>query len=233
LSGSAGEAWARRAVLLDALGTLLELKPPAPRLRDELAARFGVKVSVEEAREAIAAEIAYYRAHLNDGRDGVSLAVLRERCARSMRDAFGRDVRSRLPQGGELVEALLASLRFEPFPDACEALPRLRDAGRRLVVVSNWDVSLHEVLERVGLAGLLDGIVTSAEVGLRKPAPGIFERALEVAGVAATEAVHVGDTLGEDVSGARAAGIEPILLLRGGGAGPGGVRTIASLLELA
>jgi len=45
--------------------------------------------------------------------------------------------------------------------------------------------------------------------------------------------VHVGDSLEEDVVGARAAGIEAVLLRRDGRPGPSGVRTIASLAELA
>jgi len=222
-----------RVVLLDALGTLLELKPPAPRLRRELAARFGVEVSLAEAEAAVAAEIAYYRAHLDDGRDRQSLASVRRRCALALRDALPEVARSTLPDGVEMVEALLASLRFDAFPDALETLPRLRREGRVLVVVSNWDVSLHEVLERAGFAGLLDGVVTSAEADARKPDPAIFELALSLAGASAGEAIHVGDSLVEDVGGARAAGIEPILLLRGGGSPPPGVRTISSLDELA
>ena len=222
-----------RAVLLDALGTLVELQPPAPRLRDQLAARFGAEVSLAEAEVAIAAEIGYYRAHLNEGRDADALEELRLRCARTLRDALPRPARAAVPDGTALVETLLASLHFEPFPDAVVVLPRLRAGGRRLVVVSNWDVSLHEVLERIGLAGELDAVVTSAEVGARKPDRAIFERGLELAGAPADQVIHVGDSPREDVDGARAAGIEPVLLRRDGGAGPAGVRTIASLEELA
>jgi len=114
------------------------------------------------------------------------------------------------------------------------ALRRLRAAGQRLVVVSNWDVSLHDVLGATGLAGLLDGVVCSAQVGCSKPDPAIFARALELAGVAADEAVHVGDSPEEDVAGALAAGIRPILLRRdsAGPKGPADVPTLASLREL-
>jgi putative hydrolase of the HAD superfamily len=220
------------AVLLDALGTLVALQPPAPRLRDELLARFGVTVTVDVAETAIAAEIGYYRAHLNEGRDADSLAALRLRCAAVLREALGPAVQGRVPDGSGLLDALLASLRFEPFADALEALPRWRAAGRRVVVVSNWDVSLHVVLDRVGLGGQLDAIVTSAEAGARKPDVAIFDRALRLAGVPASEAVHVGDSVAEDVAGARRAGIEAVLLLRDGSSGPDGVRTISSLLEL-
>jgi putative hydrolase of the HAD superfamily len=101
------------------------------------------------------------------------------------------------------------------------------------VVVSNWDISLHDLLARLGIAPLLDGIVTSAQLGSRKPDPAIFVRGLELAGVRPAEAIHVGDSLDEDVAGARAAAIEPVLIRRDGSSpGPPGVRTIASLSEL-
>ena len=88
-----------------------------------------------------------------------------------------------------------------------------------MVVASNWDVSLHHVLERLELAQLVDGIVTSAEVGARKPSPAVFERALALVHARPAEALHVGDSIEEDVVGARAAGIDAILLARHGGAG--------------
>src|SRR5207244_11352430 len=105
------------------------------------------------------------------------------------------------------------------------------ERGLRLVVASNWDCSLPDVLARAGLASLLDGVVTSATVGATKPDPTLFAAALEVAGCAAAEAVHVGDSLENDVAGARAAGVAPVLLDRARGSHDG-VTTIASLSEL-
>ena len=219
------------AILLDALGTLVALESPAPRLRIELLERFGLKVSEADAARAIAAEIAYYRAHLDEGRDEAALRDLRRRCAGVLRSALP-DPASRL-ELDPLVEALLASLRFSAFPDARPALESLRESGRRLVVVSNWDVSLVGVLRNLGLEPLLDAIVTSAGAGARKPSAAIFEQALDQAGVPAGDAIHVGDSLDEDVAGARTAGIEPILIHRGDGPPVAGVRTISSLSELA
>ena len=129
-------------------------------------------------------------------------------------------------------------MRFDAYPDARPALLAARAAGAggvRIVVVSNWDVSLADVLERVGLAPLLDGVVTSAAVGAAKPAPEIFAHALGVAGVDAERALHVGDTLDEDVRGAAACGIRAVLLRRGPSAGapaPDGVTTIGDLAHL-
>ena len=218
------------AILLDALGTLVALEPPAPRLRGELAARFGLEVTEPEAARAIVAEIAYYRGHLDEGRDEAGLRGLRRRCAEVLRSALPTAA-ARL-EVDPLVEALLASLRFTSFPDVRPALLAARARGQRLVVASNWDVSLVSVLRGLELEPLLDGIVTSAGAGARKPSPAIFEQALAVAGAPASGAIHVGDSLEEDVAGARAAGIEPVLIQRRGGPGVAGVRTIASLSEL-
>lgn len=228
-----------RGVLLDALGTLVGLKPPAPALRAALGTR-GVEVDDEGAAAAMAAEIAFYRAHLGAGRDAAAVAQLRRRCAAVLRDALPSHVRA---QPLEVIhESLLEALRFEAFPDVRPALQALREDGRRLVVVSNWDFSLHEVLREVALAPDLDAVVTSAEVGAAKPAGAIFAAGLARAGVSAAEALHVGDSPAEDVAGARAAGIEPVLVVRGddgfaagaSGAGsvPAGVRVIAGLGEL-
>jgi putative hydrolase of the HAD superfamily len=198
-----------RAVLLDAMGTLLTFEPPAPLLRAALLERCGVDVGEERAARAIGAEIAYYRAHLHEGRDAAGLAALRRASADAMRPALGVHV-----AGDVLTEALLESLRFHPLPGVPDALRELRGLGLRLVVVSNWDVSLHERLAETGLAPLLDGALASAEAGVAKPDPAIFERALALAGVAAAEAVHVGDSPVEDGEGARAAGIRAVLIGR-------------------
>jgi len=220
-----------RAILFDALGTLIRLEPPGPRFRDEVKRRYGLTITEDEAARAFAAEIAFYRRHLDEGRDPRSLARLREQCAGELRGALPETVTRRLPGPGELVDALLASLHFDAYPDVPGALDRYRHRGLRVVVVSNWDVSLHTVLENVGLAPGLDAVLTAAEAGVRKPAPAIFHRALGLVGAAPAEALHVGDSLEEDVAGARAAGIEPVLLHREGGRVEG-VRAVATLDDL-
>ena len=230
-----------RALLIDGLGTLVSLAPPAPALRHELAARFAVEVSEEQSGRALAAEIAFYRAHMSLGRDLDSLVALRRRCAEVMRGALPPSESLAALDVEALTDALLSALRFDAYPDARPALMAARRAGARVVVVSNWDVSLADVLERVGLAPLVDAVVTSAAVGAAKPAPAIFAHALGLAGVAAERALHVGDSLDEDVRGATACGIPAVLLRRAGHAGhaghaetpaPAGVATIGGLAEL-
>jgi putative hydrolase of the HAD superfamily len=203
-----------RAVFLDVLGTLIELEPPWISLREMVPAEIGD----ERLIAAMRVEMAYYREHAHEGRDEESLADLRERCASLVSRELGLDITA---------DQLVSAVRFSAYPDAVPALLGLRDRGLRLIAVSNWDCSLPRVLAQCGLDEMLDGTVTSAEVGAPKPDPAIFLAALELAGCEAEEALHVGDRAEEDVAGARAAGIRPLLIDR---EGPGG--DISSLEQI-
>jgi putative hydrolase of the HAD superfamily len=223
-----GEVRARGAVLLDAMGTLLRFEDPVPRLRAALRERLGIDVGHADAAAAMRAEIAYYRAHLHEGRDAPALADLRTRAAAAMLPALAPAAAAAPPEA--LTAALLDAIAFSAYPDAAPALRALRAAGLALVVVSNWDHSLHERLQETGLRPLVDGVVASAEAGAAKPQPAIFARALALAGVPAAAAWHAGDSLAEDVEGARAAGIRPVLIARDGPvATPRGVPVLAGL----
>lgn len=204
------------------------MEPPGPRLRAELGRRAGIDVGEEAAAAAFRAEMDHYVAHHLEGRDPGSLEDLRRRCAAVVRDALGLG-RVEL---GTVYDALLASLSFRAYPDAAPALRALRERGVRLVVASNWDCSLPGVLARTGLAPLLDGAVSSASVGAAKPDAALFEAALGVAGCGPARALHVGDSPERDVEGARAAGIEAVLIVRDAGGAPPGVPTIRTLGEV-
>jgi putative hydrolase of the HAD superfamily len=218
------------AVLLDGLGTLVALSPPALALVEQLRDALGVELAPADAERAFAAEIAYYRAHHHEGRDQATLADLRRRCAEALRARLPLPV-ARAISLEQLQEAMLGALRFTPYPDAVPAMRRLRARGLTLVVVSNWDLSLHGVLRDLGLAPLLDGVVTSADAGQPKPARAIFDAALALARAQPDRAVHVGDSVTDDVHGARAAGIGAVLLRReaGGAPPPADVPAITSL----
>jgi putative hydrolase of the HAD superfamily len=213
-------------VFLDALGTLVELQPPAPRLRALLTER-GFQVSLERAERGFAAEITYYLGHHLEGSDREALDELRDRCATELMrglDLPGLD-------HATAREAMLASLSFVPFADAPGALADLRSAGHRLLVVSNWDCSLPDWLGPAGLLEHVEAVVSSGATGVAKPDPGIFERALALARVEPGEAVHVGDSMDNDVAGARAVGLRAILVARDGPP-PDGVEAVRSLSEL-
>jgi putative hydrolase of the HAD superfamily len=210
-----------RLVTLDALGTLVELEDPYGRLAEQLS------IPRDRARSALRAEMAYYREHHDIASDADGLARLRDACTEVLRDALGGSPLSH----EELLAALLEALRFQPYPEVPGVLRDLRARGTFLVVVSNWDVSLHDVLERTGLRPLLDGVLTSAEMGEPKPGGAMFRAALELAGAAPHEALHVGDSVEHDVAGALAMGMRALLVDRDGSAGdvPPDVRVVRTL----
>ncbi len=241
-----------RVVLLDALGTLLELEPPGPRLVEVLQEDHGIELSLADAAKAFAKEIGYYHAHHLEGHGPPSLAGLRRRCAEVLHTALPARAAEAI-EVPELEQAMLGALRFNVYADVPEVLATLNAHGVRVVVVSNWDAALPRVLRDAGVAlgagglgdvgsgglgraGWVDGVVTSAAVGAAKPDPRVFHAALALAGVSARRALHVGDSLEHDVAGARAAGVAAVWLCRGEPPAqartPAGVPRIASLAEL-
>ncbi len=119
-----------------------------------------------------------------------------------------------------LAPRLLARMRSVPtqrlwsevLPGVPAALESLRGNGLRLVVVSNSDGTAEDGMVEVGLRPLVDAVVDSAVFGVEKPDRRIFEHALDLGGVRAADAIHVGDLHAADVVGAIGAGIHPVLL---------------------
>ena len=106
---------------------------------------------------------------------------------------------------------------WEHLPEAVPGvLARLRDAGLRLVVVSNANGTLHAKFRRLGLDQYFACILDSCDEGVEKPDPALFRIALERSGANAATTIHVGDLYQIDVVGARAAGIRGVLLDEGG-----------------
>jgi putative hydrolase of the HAD superfamily len=97
-------------------------------------------------------------------------------------------------------------------PEALPAIRRLKSAGLVTGVVSNSNGWARSLLDGAGLGDALDFVIDSSVVGIEKPDPKIFHLGLERAGVAAHEAVYIGDLYSVDVLGSRAAGLGAILL---------------------
>lgn len=153
----------------------------------------------------------------------------REEADHRVRPLEGRLLRIFRPAeaGPELVEALCRAFMKPIFDlgriydDSVTALKRLRARGLKLGVVSNapWGCPAalcHEEAERLGLPDLVDAVVFCTDVGLRKPAAGIFEFILARLGVSAQEALFVGDHPLWDLEGPRELGMAAVLLDRTG-----------------
>ena len=109
---------------------------------------------------------------------------------------------------------LNASLKFVLFDDVIATLQELKQKNLKLGLLTNLQTEVNSMCRELGITSYLDFTVTSAEVGADKPQPPIFLKALELAGVKADEAIHIGDQYQNDVLGAKGVGISPILLDR-------------------
>jgi putative hydrolase of the HAD superfamily len=98
-------------------------------------------------------------------------------------------------------------------PGVLELLDELHARGLTVGLVSNLFDPPHLIrgtFAQLGVLERLDAVALSAEVGKRKPHPEIFRHALAELGVPASDAVHVGDRVREDVGGAAAVGLRTI-----------------------
>jgi len=121
---------------------------------------------------------------------------------------------------------------WQLYPDTVPALTELRRGGIELGIVSNFDSRLFAVLRGLEIAELFDTVTISSLARAAKPSPKIFELALEKHAVDPDDAIHVGDSLRDDVEGATKAGLRAILLAREGKPPVDGILTIRTLSEL-
>ncbi|HEY9015487.1 MAG TPA: HAD-IA family hydrolase [Gemmatimonadales bacterium] len=194
-----------RAVLFDAGNTLVFLD--YVRLAEGVGAALGLPLTSEGLTRHISA--ATQAMEQSRGTDRARATAYLEALFQ-----LGGVPSSRLPE----VHACLSRMHRERnlwssvAPGVKESLQRLRSAGLRLGVVSNSDGRVEEALRAAGLREYFDAVIDSTLVGVEKPDPRIFQAALESLGVAPEEALYVGDLYEVDVLGARAAGMEAVLL---------------------
>jgi FMN phosphatase YigB (HAD superfamily) len=121
--------------------------------------------------------------------------------------------RARLDPLAEALFALFADPdTYRALPGALELCDALRARGVRLAVVSNWSPALHGLLAGLGFSSRVEFALVSAEEELEKPDPALFARALARLGVEPARAAHLGNDPQRDAAGARAAGLEPLLV---------------------
>lgn len=110
-------------------------------------------------------------------------------------------------------ETFLQTMR--PTPGSVAFLEAVRAQTVKTAIVTNLTAQIQlRKIERLGLSDLIDTVVTSEEAGVEKPAPAIFQLALEKLGVTAPDAWYVGDDEAADIRGAEAAGLVAYYLHR-------------------
>ena len=145
--------------------------------------------------------------------------------------------------GGAAVEACAAEIydewaacqHFVMYEDVPAALEALAERDIQLGLISNSHRCLESFQSHFELDGLIDIAISSSQHGYMKPHPSIFEAALKLAGVSALDAVMVGDSLTQDIQGARRVGMRGVLVRRSEPANAppeSGVSVITTLLDL-
>jgi HAD superfamily hydrolase (TIGR01549 family) len=197
------------AVLFDVDFTLCR---PGPELSPEryarIAARHHVELDVARYDAARDSAIANLKRHPELVHDETIWHAFTEEIFVGMGGPreLASECASEIEQGWEVPE------NFELYEDAHPVLEDLRAHGVKLGLVSNGIRDLHAFVEHHALD--VDAIVDSRTHGYVKPHPTIFRAALERLDVDADAAAMVGDSLEEDVEGARALGMRAILVDR-------------------
>lgn len=200
------------AVFLDVDGTLLWVDLDVAGYVEDLApySRNG-GLTVEKATRPVWESM---RRHIKENvkhRTEKELAAFRLRNAETTARMLGIEAPREV-----LLDVAERRISFNPYPESESVLRALSRTGTKLYVVSNWDIQLVKVLDDLGWARFFEGVVVSAVLGVEKPAPGIFNEALRMAGVPAAKALHVGNDLVTDVRGACEAGIDTVYVAREG-----------------
>ena len=226
-----------RAVFLDIGDTVMRPNPSWEHVYAMAFAEFGHDVDIDDLHAAL--RRAYH--HGGWGMEGgfepneetsfqrtvaIDAAAIAELGLAPMPEAFYR----------RLSELFMVTSHWHIFPDAYSTLEALQARGLTVGAVSNWVWNLPELLHALDLVRKFDFIAASARIGFEKPHPRIFEWALNQAGVPPEAVIHVGDHVDADVEGARAVGIQGVLIDRAGRYGdgevPDGTPVIRSLEEL-
>jgi len=223
-------------VTFDAGNTLLFCDPSPAEIYAVALSRHGRRVTAGEVEPVFAAAWSDFQERTPTGIDRYNSRPGGEK---QWWGAFLREVLSRLEHEADwqpLLEELYAAFSnpqvWKVFPETLATLEGVHRRGLQMAVISNWDRRLPEILDGLGLTGWFQTIVVSAIVGIEKPAPGIFMRALERLDVRPEETLHVGDSPLEDYEGSTAVGMTPVLVDRPGSFAGNGYRRVGSLDEV-
>lgn len=206
-----------KAILLDAGGTLFHPFPSVGYHYSAVAAKYGCKASEREIEAAFRRVWSEHDA-IGDLRGHSDEKIEKEFWRKIVRAVFQdfQGLTSFDPFFDELHTLFAEPGVWQLYPEV-EAFLRGLKARKFIVgMVSNWDSRLLKLCQGLGVDGYFDFKVISAMFGAAKPNPEIFKEALKQAGVLAEEAVHIGDSLEDDVRGAHLAGIKSIWLDRSG-----------------
>lgn len=226
-----------RSILFDLDGTLRHSRPSSVAAFLDFAVALGVPDSAERRRR-VYRWTHYYWAQsadmLQDKEDFPEVNAFWDNYAIRNLLAFDCSPDCALKLAPEVTRRMRTEHQAEDWvpPDVPETLQALGSAGYRLAVLSNRTDPCQEDLENLGLLDYFRFALVAGEVELWKPDPGIFLHAVAQLGTSPHETLYIGDNYYADVVGARAAGLQPVLLDPDGLFPEAGCPVITTLGEL-
>jgi putative hydrolase of the HAD superfamily len=219
-------------IILDAVGTLIDPEPSVARAYADAALRQGLVVEIAEVKRRFGR---YFRDDEVDEQLGpmvTSEAIENRRWRRIVGNVLP-DLPDPDRAFDELWDHFGRPEAWRCFPDVGPGLLAIREAGLPVRVASNFDGRLRAVAAGLPeLAGFVETLVISSEVGHRKPHPAFYAAACASLALPPDRVLCVGDDPENDVRGAERAGLRGVLLDRDGRR-PAGLRTFPDLLALA
>jgi putative hydrolase of the HAD superfamily len=226
-----------RAILFDAVGTLIHPDPAVAAVYSAAGRRFGVEIDENELQVRFRAAFAGQEA-IDRQQHGLNTSPQRERDR--WREIVGEvfaDATLTRQSREDLFHALwdhfarTGSWRIDD--DVLSCWEALEAQGLTIAIASNFDDRLEQIVEHLSPLNRTARLYISARIGYRKPSTEYFRAIEGDLGLPPAELLSVGDDLDNDYRGAEAAGWSAILVDRCSGRRPPGVRTVASLMELA
>jgi putative hydrolase of the HAD superfamily len=200
-----------KAIVYDAVGTLIHVQPALAAIYAEVGRRFGTRLKADEIRRRF--QVAFARQDQLDEEAGWRTSEARE--IERWRDIVAQvldDVADRAACFAALFETFGQTRSWSCDPEAGELLANLHQRGCRQALASNFDRRLRGVIEPMPIARYLETLVISSEVGWRKPALEFFAHVAATLQLPPEVILFVGDDRDNDYRAARRAGMRALLL---------------------
>ncbi|MCR9202904.1 MAG: HAD family hydrolase [Planctomycetaceae bacterium] len=219
-----------KAVVFDAVGTVIYPQPGvATAYQAAIEKHFGVQIDGDAVSSAVRAALTS-----RSSADELTTSELQER-------EFWSDLVRTLCPAGEAFDACFEELfahfgdaaNWRVFDDTAATISGLQNLGLPVAVASNFDDRLNAVCDGLPEVACIDHRIVSSLVGYRKPAGEFFDAVAAVLNLPPEEILMVGDDPTNDVQGARAAGLQAVLIDRSRGESePGVINRLDRLVAL-
>ncbi len=209
-----------RTIFFDVGFTLLHPYPSLPEICHQVCQQLHLHIHLDEVRDRMhIAEDYFLRQQRLNRHTWASEQAIKEfwigYYMNLLRPFVEEHDEARLYQLSDAINQEFAKhTSWQMYPDVLPTLDALHARGYTLGAVSDWGIALGPILRHLHLTRYFDCLLISAAMRHAKPSPMLYDLALQRCNAIADYTLHIGDTYVQDVLGARAVGITPVLLDR-------------------